>query len=420
VKKQTVKSALIFVLLIAMILNLTSCYSVKASDLMEGISSSTVSGKTYDDTFVNSTADFSIELFKKALTDKENSLVSSLSVLLALSMTANGANGETLSQMDAVLGNNIAIDDLNEYMFNYVKNLPSDDKSKLSIANSIWFRDNENRLTVEKNFLQKNADYYNAAAYKCPFDDQALKDINNWVKTNTDGLIDKILDKIDSDTVMYLINAIVFYAEWQNVYNKENITDGNFTAIDDITQTAKFMRSEEGLYLDDGNATGFIKPYANGNYSFAALLPNENISIETYIQTLSGEGFLNTILTAENTSVSAGLPKFSYDYTIKMNDALITLGMPDAFSPNKADFSKLGKSTNGNIYIGEVLHKTFISVDGLGTKAGAVTKVKMTNKSSMISDVTKVVTLDRPFVYAVIDNTTNLPVFIGTVMSINE
>jgi len=437
VKKQTVKSAIIFVLLMAMLVNLTSCYSADTSDVSAGnssntvsreptarmcdlsadISPNTVSGKKASDTFVNSTADFSIELFKKSITDKENSLVSPLSVLLALSMTANGADKETLSQMEAVLGNNISIDDLNKYLFYYVKNLPSDDKSKLSIANSIWFRDDENRLTVEKNFLQKNADYYNVAAYMCPFDDQTLKDINDWVKTSTDGLIDKILDKIDSDTIMYLINAIVFDAEWQNVYNKQNITDGNFTAIDGNTQTAKFMRSEESVYLDDGKATGFIKPYVNGNYSFVALLPNEDISIEDYIQTLSGKGLLKTIKTAESASVNATLPKFSYDYTIKMNDALIALGMPDAFSGETADFFKLGKSTDGNIYIGEVLHKTFISVDELGTKAGAVTMVGM-NGTGMPTDI-KYVALDRPFVYAIIDNATNLPVFIGTVMSIN-
>jgi len=437
VKKQTVKSAIIFVLLMAMLVNLTSCYSADTSDVSAGnssntvsreptarmcnlsadISPNTVSGKKASDSFVNSTANFSIELFKKSITDKENSLVSPLSVLLALSMTANGADNETLSQMEKILGNNISIDDLNEYLFKYVKNLPSDDKSKLSIANSIWFCDNENRLTVEKNFLQKNADYYNAAAYMCPFDDQTLKDINDWVKTNTDGLIDKILEEIDPDTVMYLINAIVFDAEWQNVYSTEDISEGTFTAIDGSKQTAEFMHSNESEYLNDGNATGFIKPYFNDNYSFVALLPNEDISIEDYIQTLSGKGFLKTIKTAESASVNATLPKFSYAYTIKMNDALIDLGMPDAFSGDIADFSKLGKSAGGNIYIGEVLHKTFISVDELGTKAGAVTKVEMQCKG-MIQDI-KVVTLDRPFVYAIIDNSTNLPVFIGTVMSIN-
>ena len=419
-QRRIITTAVIFVILAVIGLNLTACsaltLSVKADDLMEGITAKMVAGKAADDIFIGNTANFSIELFKKTITDKENSLVSPLSVLLALSMTANGADGETLSQMEALLGGNISINDLNEYLYSYANNLPNEKKSKLSIANSIWFRDDENRLTVEKDFLQKNADYYNAAAYKSPFNEQTLADINNWVKANTDGMIEKILESIDEDTVMYLINAIVFDAEWKTVYNKNNVGSGEFTSIDGNKQAVDMMASEENLYLYDGKATGFIKPYANDKYSFVALLPNENVVIEDYIASLTGESFLNIIKNAENSLVSATMPKFSYDYTIKMNDALKALGMPIAFTASGADFSKLGKSSRGNIYIGEVLHKTFISVDELGTKAGAVTKVEM--RSGSYTEP-KIVKLDRPFVYAIIDNATNLPVFIGTVMSVD-
>jgi len=238
------------------------------------------------------------------------------------------------------------------------------------------------------------------------------------VKKNTDGLIDKILDQIDRDTVMYLINAMVFDAEWKTIYNKSDIYQGEFFAVDGTKQPADFMNSDEHIYLDDGNATGFIKPYANDHYSFAALVPNEGVSIGDYIKTLTGKGFLNTIRDAENTAVRSAMPKFSYDYTIEMSNALEDLGMPDAFLPDKANFNRLGKSADGNIYIGEVLHKTHISVDERGTKAGAVTKVEMKAGSAAVE--TKYVRLDRPFVYAIIDNSTNLPVFIGTVMSMEK
>lgn len=413
-KPKSYKLAIILLLLVAMVVNLTSCYSVDAADLMDGFSSNVVKIKSTDDTFVKSTADFSVELFKKTITDSKNSLISPLSVLLALSMTANGADKETLSQMENVLGKDISLGDLNEYIYTYVKNLPSDNKSRLTIANSIWFRDN---LKVKKNFLQKNADYYNAAAYKSPFDGQTLVDINDWVNKNTAGMIDKIIDEISDDAVMYLINAIVFDAEWQDMYEKNNITKGGFTAIDGSKKTVDFMNSKESIYLDDGKATGFIKPYANDEYSFVALLPNENVPIGDYIGTLSGEGFLNTISQAQNIDVLATLPKFSYDYSVNMNDALINLGMTDAFSADNADFSKLAESKPGNIYIGEVLHKTFISVDERGTKAGAVTAIEV--KATGMPMEQKIVRLDRPFVYAIIDNATNLPVFLGTVMSVN-
>lgn len=102
--------------------------------------------------------------------------------------TANGAEGETLSQMKKVLGGDIPLDQLNKYLYTYANSLPSIDTSKLNIANSIWFHDEKDCLTVDKEFLQKNSDYYKAAAYKSNFDKQTVKDINNWVKKNTDKM----------------------------------------------------------------------------------------------------------------------------------------------------------------------------------------------------------------------------------------
>jgi serpin B len=359
-------------------------------------------------------ADLSLNLFKETVDENKNSLISPLSVILALAMTANGADTETLDEMQTYLGGDIPLSKLNEYLLYYYITLPSSEKSKLSIANSIWFRDDENRLTVEKDFLQTNANYYKAAAYKSPFNDQTLNDINKWVKNNTDGMIDKILDQIDENTVMYLINAVVFEAQWKKVYTENEIYSGQFTDISGQKQNADFMFSEENLFIDDGKATGFIKPYENGIYSFVAQLPNKNVPIADYINSLTGESFLNTVNNAQKTPLNANLPKFSYEFTVKMNDALKDLGIPKAFSSTDADFSKLGKSSRGNIFINEVLHKTFISVDELGTKAGAVTKVEMNDEAA----IERVVKLDRPFVYAIIDNTTGLPIFIGTVMSL--
>jgi len=292
--------------------------------------------------------------------------------------------------------------------------LPTDDKYKLGIANSIWIKD-DGSLEVNPDFLQVNADYYDAAAYKAPFDDQTLADINDWVKNNTDGMIDKILEQIDPDMVMYLINAVLFDAEWQTPYEDGDVNDGTFNAYDGSAQNVKMMGSDEYLYLDDGMATGFVKNYAGGKYSFAALLPNEGVSIDEYVASLTGEGLIATLANVEQSSVRAQLPKFSYEYKIKMNDALAALGMPTAFTGG-ADFSKMGTSPVGNLFIGEVVHKTYIEVTELGTRAGAVTEVGMKLTSIPMYDHT--ITLDRPFVYVIVDNATNLPIFIGTLLSV--
>ena len=388
---------------------------VQAANLMDGVTAKTVSGKAADDAFKNSSADFAIRLFQKTRDDSKNSLISPLSVMLALSMTANGAKGETLAQTESLLGGDIPMETLNEYLYSYINALPSEKTAKLNVANSIWFRDNG--FTAENTFLQKNADYYGAAVYKSAFDVKTLRDINNWVKKNTDGMIEKIIDNIDSDAVMYLINTVLFDAEWENIYKKDEISDGTFTALDSTKRTVSMMYSEEHSYLDDSKATGFIKPYKNG-YSFVALLPNEDISLSDYVASMSGKDFVDTIKNARDVPVETAIPKFSYDYDIEMSSVLKALGMTNPFEPSKADFSALGSSDSGNIFISRVLHKAYIAVDEKGTKAGAATAVE-TVYTALEEGVYKV-TLDRPFVYAIIDDATGLPVFIGTVTDIGK
>lgn len=292
-KKQWIAIFLCLSLLATGLLGLTGCAAkVQADDLMKGITPEKTSGRAADDAFKNGAADFAVRLFQNTREEGKNSLISPLSVMLALSMTANGAKGETLAQMEVLLGGDIPIDTLNEYLHAYVGGLPSVEKAKLTLANSIWFKDSG--FTVEEDFLQRNADYYGAAAYKSAFDEKTLRDINNWVKENTDGVIDKIVDQMDPYAVMYLVNTVLFDAEWQNIYHKHEVRDGTFTAIDGAKRTVSMMYSNESLYLDDGKATGFLKPYKNG-YSFAALLPNEGVALDDYIASLTGEGFLTTV-----------------------------------------------------------------------------------------------------------------------------
>ena len=415
-KKQGIAILLCLSLLATGLLGLTGCAAkVQADDLMKDITPGKVSGRAADDAFKNGAADFAVHLFQNTWEGEKNSLISPLSVMLALSMTANGAKGETLAQMEALLASGVPIDELNEYLHAYVGNLPSSETAKLTMANSIWFKDGD--FTVEEDFLQRNADYYGAAAYQSAFDEKTLRDINNWVKENTDGIIDKIIDQMDPYAVTYLVNTVLFDAEWQNIYHKHEVRDGTFNAIDGTKRTVSMMYSTEGLYLDDGKATGFLKPYKNG-YSFAALLPNEGVALDGYIASLTGEGFLTTVKNAKEGPVEAAMPKFSYAYDIEMSDALKALGMTVPFDAELADFSGLGCSPDGNIYICRVLHKAYIAVDEKGTKAGAATAVETPRAADMLSGYA--VTLDRPFIYAIIDDATGLPIFIGAVTDIQK
>ncbi len=415
--KIGIKRIVSVIVITGVIFSMTGCSNkIKSTNLMKSVKASVVDKKDIDEKFIEQTANFSVDLFQKSVKENENSLISPISVMMALSMTANGADTTTKEEMEKVLAGSDSIDSLNEYLYAYKSQLPSDKDSKLSIANSIWFRDDKDKLKVEPDFLQKNATFYGAEAYKSPFNQTTVDDINLWVKDHTDGMIDNMVETINKDSIMYLLNAVVFDAKWENPYTKNDVYSGEFTATDGTIRTVEMMSSTENKYLDDGNATGFIKNYKDGQYSFIALLPNEETNVKDYLESLSGEHLLSVIDNAQAASVVTRIPKFSYDYTIKMKEALINLGLQTAFDSDTADFSKLGSSSDGNIFIDDVLHKSYIAVDELGTKAGAATKVEMVKETSM--EIGYEVTLNRPFIYAIIDNNTNLPIFLGTLMDI--
>ena len=405
------KRFLICSVAVLLIISLVGCgMTASANDLMSGITANKVKKISLDDDFLNREFSFSTKLFDEIykVSESKNVVISPLSVQLALAMTANGAKDATLKEMEDLLGGGMDIDLLSKYLYSYTSSLSSSKKAKLSIANSIWFNDNDEFPPVKESFLQKNADYFGAGLYKIPFNDEALNDINAWVSKNTDGMIDKMIDEISPSTLMFLINAICFDAEWETKYEPEDISDGKFTSLYGKIQDVEFMSSQESLYLDDGSATGFIKDYAGGKYSFAALLPNENVDLSKYIGTLK-DTLKDTIKNAENSSVSAYIPKFTFDYGIRLNEVLAALGMEKAFSV-QADFSGI---CNGDIFISRVLHKAKIILDADGTKAAAATSVEIKCMGTIQEE--KTVYLNRPFVYMIIDNETQLPIFMGTV-----
>ena len=364
-------------------------------------------------------ADFGVRLFKTSIEEGENTLISPLSVLYALAMTANGADGETLAQMEQVLG--MDVDNLNSYMLAYLELLPESKDYKMSLANSIWFKDDPN-FAVEQSFLQTNADYYGAGAYKAAFDEGTRNDINNWVKEHTDGMIPEIIDEIPDEAIMYLVNALAFDAKWVDEYEEHQIREGRFTMENGTRQDVDMMHSEEYTYLEDDLATGFIKYYKDRRYAFVAMLPNEGVTVSQYVDSLTGEHLRELLNNPQDLTVFASIPKFETEYDIEMSEVLQEMGMTDAFDWQVADFSRLGTyNVDGmNICISRVLHKTFISVSEQGTRAGAATAVEMVAEGAMEIVEFKEVVLDRPFVYMLIDCETNLPFFIGTMMNVNS
>lgn len=398
----------------------TAAHQYAAVNLLEGLTASeTVTANTAEG-FRESQLDFAANLLRETLKSEQepdkNVLVSPYSVALALAMTANGAKGDTLAEMETVLGGGLTIDKLNESYLAMVQKLPNSEKAQLSVADSIWFRDDEQMIQVPEAFLQTTKDYYNAGAYKAPFDQSTVDDINAWVNENTHEMIPKVIDELTADDVMVLVNALAFEAEWETPF--ENSYKQNFKAANGETQPCEMMFSDNVIYIKDENACGFIKSYADGGYSFAAILPNEGISADDYINDLDGKSIANLLDSKSRLYINVGLPKFSYDYGTSLVNPLKAMGMPTAFGNNgkPADFSGLNSAYYS--VIGDVLHKTHIDVDQGGTKAAAVTAVVVKNES--VPEYAEEIVFDRPFIYMILDNTQNLPVFIGTVNDLSE
>lgn len=404
------------ILAAVMLLTMVGCgdsgsLNLTAVDMMDGIRSVRVGEEADLAASGPAVTDFGLRLLQNSMKTGENELISPVSVLSALAMTMNGAEGETLAQMETVLGMNA--EELNSFFHGYLEALGENEVNQLSLANSIWFKDDE-KFTVEKEFLQINGDYFDADIYKGAFDEATRKDINTWVWARTNGMIENVLDQIQEDAVMYLVNALAFEGEWLDTYNEYQVHDSVFTTEDGRQQDVELMYSTEGDYLSDENATGFIKYYKNREYAFVALLPNKGITVEEYINSLTGEKLYGLLSQPEMTTVEAALPKFQAVYDYEISDVLSGMGMEDAFDWEKADFSRLGTYEGENIFINRVIHKTYISMTETGTRAGAATVVEVAAEGAALEP--KAVILNRPFVYLLVDCETNIPFFIGTMM----
>ena len=372
------------------------------------------------DDFAREYYEFTLSLLSKTAEKDENTLVSPLSVMTALAMTANGADGETKAQMESALGG-FSSDELNSYLYSFTDSLAVTSESEnapvIRSANSVWIKDAPS-LAVNGTFLSTCAAYYGADIYKVDFTQKSTVDaVNAWVKEKTHDMIPKIADKFDDDVALALINAVVFEAEWATPYlNVRNSTDENdaFTNSDGTKTNVAFLPSMEYNYMEGNGAVGFIKPYTE-KYAFAAFLPDG--TVEDFLSTVTADDLRDMVSNASSEQVEALLPKFTYEFSVSLNDTLALLGMEKAFDVSDADFTKMAVADDGNIFISDVLHKTFIELTEHGTRAAAVTEVVMMVGSAM-PQAPKVVTLNRPFVYAIIDTATNLPIFTGIVQNV--
>jgi serine protease inhibitor len=343
--------------------------------------------------------------------DGENFMISPASISLALSMTMNGAEGDTLSEMQETLHlTGLDMDTLNvanKDLMSILLNPDASGKVKVEIANALWARDG---LDLKEAFLDACRDYYGAETQYLDFNDPGSVDIiNDWVSDETHGMIPTIIDEpIEADTVLYLMNTLFFDGKWTEPFDPEKTYEGIFSKADGSTAPVQMMSGKQDVmvYHDpDGDADIFSKAFGD-NERLEMLFIRPQGDLDDYIQGLTVEKLNRMAAGLAPENLQIGIPRFSYDTGMSLKDVLTAMGMEKAFS-GEAEFWSMSDTP---LYIDEVMHKTRIEVKEEGAKAAAVTSVEMNATGMPMSYI-----LDSPFLYLIRDRQTGAVLFMGVV-----
>jgi serpin B len=374
-------------------------------------------GAAPDNRLVAANARFGFKLFDHLAKQDagKNIFVSPSSVAFTLAMIYNGASGETQQAMATALElPGMSLPEINQANAALRAMLASaDPKVQLNIANSLWAR---NGLVFKPEFMQRNQEFYAAEVAELDFAaPNAPQTINGWVNRKTNGKINKIVDRIPGDAVLYLLNAIYFKGNWAAPFDKTKTKDGPFTLLSGTKKKLPLM-SQNGRfrYFENEKFQAISLPYGAGRMSMYVFLPAKNSSLKAFQAELNAANFESWVSQLRSAEGNIVLPRFKLEYEIVLNHTLKALGMATAFDPQRANFGEMySKSAGPNIFIGEVKHKTFVEVNEEGTEAAAVTSGGM-HLTSFAPPFN--MTVDRPFFCAIRDNQSGSILFMGLIV----
>jgi len=360
--------------------------------------------------------DFDTDLFKASFSASKNKnvVVSPFSVKMALSMAAQGANGKTLEEMNKVIG----LDETsNEYFRRLIEDAAKDGDITLNIANSVWLRQG---LQFNPAYMDILDSYYMAQASTLDFAEPSSKDtINKWVSEKTNGKIEEIVDKIEPLDIAFLINAIYFNANWSTPFEEGYTSKKDFTLLDGSKVKADLMSKTAHLLYQENNEFQAVElPYGeNERYVMRVYLPKEDVKFDKFVKGIDKESLQQWGGDFGSMKGVLELPKFKTEYSNSMKDILISMGIKEAFNSNSADFSKMVTVEGQNVYISEVMHKTYIDVNEKGTEAAAATSIEMSATSAPQPEEMFEMIVDRPFVFTIDDKESGEILFIGAIIN---
>lgn len=348
---------------------------------------------------------FALSFFQRAneIVDyDQNLIVSPYSAGVALSMLAEGAEGQTRAEFD---------DALNGCMFR-AEDLGSNDSVVVKSANSLWVGDNFSIRNKYVSLLEKD---YDALVTTQNFLDPAtVKAINNWCSENTEGKINKVIDRLGSNDAMVLINALYFNASWQKEFDKESTADRVFYGVVEDKKVPMMTQRSKFRYAQYQDCQMIELPYAGERYAMYVVMPPANWDANAIIPYISESAFEAAMGMLSSREVILTMPKYKLETSLVLNKALEKMGIETAFT-GAADFK--GIAATGNLALEMVKQKCYIDVSEQGTEAAAVTVAQVRLTSVDRNPVARM-TVDRPFLFFIRDTQEGTILFAGKIVNL--
>ncbi len=357
---------------------------------------------------------FGMDMLGRLLKDdkEKNIFISPLSIGMALHMTYNGAGGDTAKEMGKVMHvPDVALSNLNEGNKFLRDSLMAENKRRLDIANAIFARKGED---FSEDFMNRVRKYFAAQVQTLDFADPAsVEIINKWCADNTNQKIKQVIDRLSPEDRMWLINAVYFKADWKFKFDKEKTKDGDFHTAPGKSVKVPLMRQRMDLegFMGDDFMAGRL-PYADGRTAMYLFVPDAIEDLPKLMERVTPENWAQWRgKFAKREDVSVILPRFKVEYEKSLVETLKAIGMKRAFSDG-ADFGGMRSDGRRDLFIGEVIHKTFVEVNEEGTEAAAVTAVGV-RATSVGPRREFMIHADKPFFYAICDEMTGAILFMG-------
>ena len=351
--------------------------------------------------------------------EEGDALISPLSVALALSMAANGAEGETLAQFEEVLGGGeslAAVNAAGQALTRLYEGLAG--STECSIANSLW-ADPDGQ--IKEDFIGRCQGIFDAQVFQAELSDPAIVPaLNGWVSDHTNEMIPELISQpFSEETAALLVNALYLKNAWEIEFDPLQTGERTFTHLGGAEEALDFLAhySVDLPYLETEDSVGALLPYDDGRLAFLALMPAQaEADFNAWLDGLEGAELSRLIREAgggdDTNFLRLTLPKFEAEWQGELKELLAGLGLDLAFDPLQADFSALGDNPDG-YFLSQVIHATKIEVNEKGTEAAAATVVTADGAGDAPPPAGVELDFNRPFLYGIVDLENGVPLFLG-------